>query len=429
MPRKKATSKKPAKKAGKQKPVKKTTKDAEKPSGVVKKPVQRKRKKFYFEPFPLLDLPSDIRDEVLRCLLTQDEPLLSVPKGKDYIKNGSDMDFERAFVHRYYKLDPAILRACKQLYDEGSRILYKENTFAITAPFNFPEASGCCYPSDESMHDVFVLNHRRLEALFNQYPKLREAVKWNVHVYVGDLPYSPVDRESLRRVLTAARGLQQVVELRQLTLTWLDEDKVIRAPPRGTSEPAPPKSEEEKMYPKIEALQAVVNCFRHLEAGTFRVETEKDIEGIEGIDTSHSTNHNVGNSSSGLCYTTDRIEEIPSSADEAESFKGSSSGDSEQLKQPAIKSGGIKKSGAAKTVTKKAAKSDGAKESAATSTTTKRAVRAGCVKKPAAKAATKKAGTKTTAKAKAKAKAPAADSRIIREKVTRLQKKLQGEGI
>lgn len=385
--KKKTAAKKAVKKATKPsgKPIKKANQDAKKPSGIAKKPVQRKKKKkFYFEPFPLLNLDEDLRAEVLRHLLVQKEPLLSIPLGKDKISRANEHDLQRAHIYRYYNLQPATLQTCKQLYEEGSRILYKENTIGITVPFNFPLNFGCTFPDFDRLDEVFVLQHRRFSELFKAYPKLKEAVKWIVRIHVGPCALGR-ERTGLDRVNAAAKGLKDVEDLRQLTVIWIDEGHVPIVSARG-GKPLPPPPADQQVYTNMEVMQKVMDCFRDVRAGTTRFKKESEAKDNEDIDMSKLNTP--------LQKPQARIpnEETAKTTPEKKVVKA-------QIKK------------AAKVATGKTDKKSSAKKE-------KKVAKGTTVKK------TDKATTKNNVVKKSKASN--ADSRIIREKVTRSQKKKQG---
>ena len=62
------------------------------------------------EPFSILDLPHEIRDQIYRELLTP-------PRIK--------------MAHRFYELETAILRANRQMHRESSKVLYEENCWVF----------------------------------------------------------------------------------------------------------------------------------------------------------------------------------------------------------------------------------------------------------------------------------------------------------
>lgn len=70
------------------------------------------------KPFRLMDLPRELRDGVYRELLLPAKVRLRGERLPDEKK-------------RFYALQPAILRVCKQTYIESSRVLYKETNWVL----------------------------------------------------------------------------------------------------------------------------------------------------------------------------------------------------------------------------------------------------------------------------------------------------------
>lgn len=71
-----------------------------------------------------LNLPAEVREMILELLLTSRHPRY-VPG------NGNDMDKpwlwkENDYIPTKHGIDARILRTCRQMYDEGSRLLYRE---------------------------------------------------------------------------------------------------------------------------------------------------------------------------------------------------------------------------------------------------------------------------------------------------------------
>ena len=71
-------------------------------------------------PFRLMDLPRELRDGVYRELL-----LPNKIRGEPRADGGK----------RYYTIQPAILRVCKQTYRESSRVLYQETKWVLVTTF------------------------------------------------------------------------------------------------------------------------------------------------------------------------------------------------------------------------------------------------------------------------------------------------------
>lgn len=69
-------------------------------------------------PFPFLELPGEIRNQILRLLLTHRTPILT--------RNAHQLSPPKPTS---MNLSPNVLLACKRTYAEGLPILYSENTF------------------------------------------------------------------------------------------------------------------------------------------------------------------------------------------------------------------------------------------------------------------------------------------------------------
>ena len=69
------------------------------------------------QPHSLLDLPRELRDEILSYLLV----------------SGAEI---RPYSAASVSLHPSILGVCKQLHEEGIEFLYKKNSFVLDEPIN-----------------------------------------------------------------------------------------------------------------------------------------------------------------------------------------------------------------------------------------------------------------------------------------------------
>jgi len=81
--------------------------------------------------------PSEIRNEIYKCLLCS--PILADASAitvQDHEHAPSTLRFPN------YNISPAILRTCRQIYEEAIVILYEHNTFYFVS--HIPRSSTCC---------------------------------------------------------------------------------------------------------------------------------------------------------------------------------------------------------------------------------------------------------------------------------------------
>lgn len=120
----------------------------------------------------LLQLPPEVRARILQHLLYSAEPL-----GR---KSGVPVSMNRSITYRFneksFTLYPAILRVCRQIYEEGKDILYRQNTAKATLSWRnerllFPPSSMSC------LHNILPLGSHDFELT-------RRFTKWDVTVEV-----------------------------------------------------------------------------------------------------------------------------------------------------------------------------------------------------------------------------------------------------
>ncbi|KAJ6262605.1 hypothetical protein Dda_3416 [Drechslerella dactyloides] len=122
-------------------------------------------------PFPLLQLPPEIRDEIYKHLVIFDT---NPPEAESY----------RSALCDRPSLDLSILRVNKRIHDEASRILYSKNIF----PIRFEIRGTGTYQGNGVFRDSFRAEYSTFwETLTYQRPRSYNSTGTNF--YNGDLPH------------------------------------------------------------------------------------------------------------------------------------------------------------------------------------------------------------------------------------------------
>lgn len=157
----------------------------------------------------LLGLPAELRQMILHELLHCTETLADIPNialvpiNRPTLKNYHAAHFDDARPHFHaatvafdhemrFHLDPQILGVCRQLYNDGLPLLYKDKTIEVTYLHAF---------SDPSFHDPheylvhedilekasprYCLGEKSVREALQRWPMLRNIRNWEYNVYLG----------------------------------------------------------------------------------------------------------------------------------------------------------------------------------------------------------------------------------------------------
>ena len=154
---------------------------------------------------PLLQLPREIRVLILQRLLYSPEPL-----GRKSVDNHEDIS-ERRLMNAF-TLYPAIMRVCRQVYDEGYEVLYCQNTAKATITlYHNDECSSVILLDGIYLHSPGVIIQHRF-------------IKWDVTVSL----HIEIPREApvtiFRFVSEILREIPNLKDLKVRLELWDDVD-------------------------------------------------------------------------------------------------------------------------------------------------------------------------------------------------------------
>lgn len=169
--------------------------------------------KFSHKESSLLQLPPELRLRILQHLLYSAEPLGS--KGGDCVPQSCVLTYS---FDQNFTLYPAVLRVCRQIYDEGKDILYRQNT--AKAIMSSRDQFLGSPPNIRCLHILSPWGSRELELT-------RHFIKWEVTVMV----YQACPRNARAMVAEfISKILWEIPKLHELKvrLRWYNECCGIR---------------------------------------------------------------------------------------------------------------------------------------------------------------------------------------------------------